>query len=90
MLSAWVLSLLATAAPPTAPTASGAPYEGKPRVRATLVSDVTQVAPGGTFRLGVQLELLTADLVISAVEGAAGSGQGLLRPFSPRRGGCPA
>ena len=57
MLFAWVLSLLVATAPAATPTASGAPYEGKPRVRATLVSDVTQVEPGGTFRLGVRLEM---------------------------------
>ena len=55
--SAWVLSLLVATAPAATPTASGAPYEGKPRVRATLVSDVTQVEPGGTFRRGVRLEM---------------------------------
>lgn len=57
VLSAWIISLLVATAPAAAPTASGALFEGKPRVHATLVSDVTQVEPGGTFRLGVQLEM---------------------------------
>ena len=57
MLAASILSLLVTAAPAASSTASGAPFEGKPRVRATLVSDVTQVQPGGSFRLGVQLQM---------------------------------
>ena len=42
MLSAWALSLLVPAASAMMSTASGAPDEGKPRVRVTLVSDVTQ------------------------------------------------
>ena len=57
MLSASILSLLVAAAPAPTSTASGAPYEGKPRVTATLVSDVTQVEPGGAFRVGVQLQM---------------------------------
>ena len=39
MLPALLLSALVAAAPAPAPTASGGVYEGKPRVRATLVSD---------------------------------------------------
>ena len=57
MLAAWVLSLLVAAAPAPTSTASGGLYEGKSRVRATLVSDVTQVEPGGPFRLGVQFQM---------------------------------
>ena len=56
MLAGWILSLLVTAAPAAAPTASGAVHEGEPRVRATLLADLTQVEPGGTFRLGVRLQ----------------------------------
>ena len=44
MLSAWALSLLVPAALAMRSTAGGAPDEGKPRVRVTLVSDLTQGA----------------------------------------------
>jgi len=57
VLAAWILSLLVSAAPAPAASASGGLYEGKPRVHATLVSDVTQVEPGGAFRLGVQFRM---------------------------------
>jgi thiol:disulfide interchange protein DsbD len=57
VLSAWVLSLVVAAAQAPASTASGALHEGKARVRATLVSDLTQVEPGGAFRLGVHFQM---------------------------------
>ena len=57
MLPGLLLSVLVAAGPAPAPTASGGVYEGKPRVRATLLSDVTQVNPGGELRLGVQLQM---------------------------------
>src|SRR5689334_13078948 len=57
VLAGSILSLLVAAAPAATPTASGGLHEGKPRVTATLVSDVTQVEPGGTFRLGVQFQM---------------------------------
>jgi len=57
VLAGLLLSALVAAGPVPAPTASGGVFEGKPRVRATLVSDVTQVDPGGDFRLGVQLQM---------------------------------
>ncbi len=49
--------MLVAAAPAPASTASGGIYEGKPRVQATLVSDLTQVEPGDAFRLGVQFQM---------------------------------
>ncbi len=57
MLAGWILSLLVAAGPAPTPTASGGLYEGKPRVHATLVSDVTQAEPGGTFRMGVHFRM---------------------------------
>ena len=57
MLPGLLLSALVAAGPAPTPTATGGVYEGKPRVRATLVSDVTQVEPGGEFRLGVQFQM---------------------------------
>ena len=72
MLAAWLLSLTVASAPAPTPTASGALSEGKPRVRATLVSDVTQVEPGGTFRLGVQLQMARGWYVYWRNPGEAG------------------
>ena len=57
MLSLLLLPLLAATGPAPSASRTGASYEGKPRVAATLVSDVTQVEPGGAFRLGVHLQL---------------------------------
>ena len=57
MLPGLLLAVLVAVGPAPAPTASGGVYEGKPRVRATLVSDLTQVDPGGELRLGVQLQM---------------------------------
>jgi len=56
VLAVWILSLLAAAAPDAAPRASGAVHGGEPRVRATLLADVTQVEPSGTFCGGVRLQ----------------------------------
>jgi thiol:disulfide interchange protein/DsbC/DsbD-like thiol-disulfide interchange protein len=72
VLAAWLLSFVVAAAPAKTSTASGALYEGKPRVRATLVSDVTQVEPGGTFRLGVQLQMARGWYVYWKNPGEAG------------------
>lgn len=57
MLAGSILSLLVATAPAPSSTASGGLYEGKPRVRATLVSDLTQVEPGGALRLGVHFRM---------------------------------
>jgi len=56
VLAGWILSLLVAAVPAAATTASGAVHEGEPRVRATLLADVTQVEPGGTCCFGVRLQ----------------------------------
>jgi thiol:disulfide interchange protein/DsbC/DsbD-like thiol-disulfide interchange protein len=45
------------AQPPATAVASGALDEGTPRVKATLLTDVTAVKPGDTFRVGVRFEL---------------------------------
>jgi thiol:disulfide interchange protein/DsbC/DsbD-like thiol-disulfide interchange protein len=57
VLSVLVLTSLFAAAPLPADSATGAVQDGKPRVRATLISDVTQVEPGGRLRLGVRFEI---------------------------------
>ena len=72
MLPGLLLSLLAAAGPPPTPSASGGIYEGKPRVHATLVSDLTQVEPGGTLRLGVQLRMAPGWYVYWKNPGEAG------------------
>jgi len=73
VLSGLILSALAAAGPvaPTS-TATGGLFEGKPRVRATLVSDVTQAEPGGAFRLGVRLEMARGWYVYWKNPGEAG------------------
>ena len=73
MLPGLILSALAAAGPvaPTS-TATGGLFEGKPRVAATLVSDVTQVEPGGAFRLGVQLQMARGWYVYWKNPGEAG------------------
>lgn len=72
MLPGLLLSVLVAAGPAPSPTASGAVYEGKPRVHATLVSDLTQVEPGGAFRLGVQLRMAPGWYVYWKNPGEAG------------------
>jgi thiol:disulfide interchange protein DsbD len=57
VLSALAFLALLHAAPAPSATATGAVFEGRPRVRATLIAEVTQVEPGGTFRLGVELQM---------------------------------
>ena len=57
MLPGLLLSVLVAAGAAPVSTASGGVYEGKPRVRATLVSDVTQAEPRETLRLGVHLQM---------------------------------
>lgn len=57
VLSVLVLTTLLAAAPVPTDSATGAVQDGKPRVRATLISDVTQVEPGGTLRLGVRFQM---------------------------------
>ena len=57
MLPGLLLSVLVAAGPAPVSTASGGVYEGKPRVSATLVSDVTQAEPGESLRLGVHLQM---------------------------------
>jgi thiol:disulfide interchange protein DsbD len=57
VLSVLVLTTLFAATPVPASSATGAVHDGKTRVRATLISDVTQVEPGGTLRLGVQFQM---------------------------------
>ena len=73
VLPGLILSALAAAGPvaPTS-TATGGLFEGKPRVAATLVSDVTQVEPGGAFRLGVQLQMARGWYVYWKNPGEAG------------------
>ncbi|MGZ6034431.1 MAG: protein-disulfide reductase DsbD family protein [Myxococcaceae bacterium] len=78
MLPGLLLSALVAAGPAPAPTASGGVYEGKPRVRATLVSDVTQVDPGGELRLGVQLEMARGWHVYWKNPGEAGLPSGVV------------
>ncbi|MET0406032.1 MAG: thioredoxin family protein [Cystobacter sp.] len=53
----WLASSAWAAPPPPTAVASGALDEGVPRVKATLLTDVTQVKPGDTFRVGVRFEL---------------------------------
>ncbi|WNG30991.1 thiol:disulfide interchange protein [Cystobacter fuscus] len=45
------------APPPATAVGQGALDEGVPRVKATLLTDVTEVKPGDTFRVGVRFEL---------------------------------
>ncbi|WP_434384643.1 protein-disulfide reductase DsbD family protein [Melittangium boletus] len=57
-LGAWLTAASALAAPPPASAvASGGLDEGVPRVEATLLTDVTQVKPGDTFRVGVRFKM---------------------------------
>ena len=56
-LGLWLAAGGAGAAPPATAVASGALDEGKPRVEATLLTDVTQVKPGDAFRVGVLFKM---------------------------------
>ncbi|WP_095978011.1 protein-disulfide reductase DsbD family protein [Melittangium boletus] len=57
-LGLWLAAGGAGAAPPPASAvASGALDEGKSRVEATLLTDVTQVKPGDSFRVGVLFKM---------------------------------
>ncbi len=58
-LSTLLVAGWAWAAPaaPAPSSAAGAFVEGVPRVEATLLSEVEQLAPGGSFRVGVRLQM---------------------------------
>src|SRR3974377_2143850 len=72
VLPGLLLSALVATSPATVSTASGGVYQGKPRVHATLVSDLTQVEPGGAFRLGVHLQMARGRYVYWRNPGEAG------------------
>lgn len=57
LLWGLVASAVAWAEPPTSAKATGAPDEGVPRVESTLLTDVSQVKPGDSFRVGVRFKL---------------------------------
>jgi thiol:disulfide interchange protein DsbD len=48
---------LARAEVPATATATGAPDQGNPRVEAALLTDVSQVKPGDSFRVGVRFRM---------------------------------
>lgn len=57
LLCALVASAVASAEPQASAKGTGANDEGNPRLEATLLSDVSQVKPGDTFRVGVQFQM---------------------------------
>jgi thiol:disulfide interchange protein/DsbC/DsbD-like thiol-disulfide interchange protein len=57
LLWGLVVSGTAWAEVPSSAVALGAPDEGEPRVEATLLTDVSQVKPGDSFRVGVRFRM---------------------------------
>jgi thiol:disulfide interchange protein DsbD len=57
LLWGLVVSGAAWAQAPASATALGAPDEGEPRLEATLLTDVSQVKPGDSFRIGVRFRM---------------------------------
>ncbi len=53
----WMMLVCCTALAFSASARAATPHRGAPHVRATLVADVSSLAPGASFRLGVLLDV---------------------------------